>query len=194
MLRRLNATISLICKSSAPKHRYSVLPNFSQHYRFSEQKGLTPAEIPAEHLKIKASSTTVGNEEIDYFRTEGGISILDKVPGVKADNGELYVLSFRCNKCNTQSIRSFTKHAYHKGVVLVRCGGCPHTHLVADNLGWFQDDPVNIETMYQDKVKKVRDHVAIVKFLQAALGDEPVDKQENASDKVDNVSPASKQE
>lgn len=44
--------------------------------------------------------------------------------------------------------------------------------------------------MYQDKVKKVRDHVAIVKFLQTALGDEPVNKQENASDKIGNTPPA----
>lgn len=150
---------------------------------------MTPAEIPPENLKIKASSTSVGGEEIDYFRTEGGISILDKVPGVKADNGQLYVLSFRCNKCNTQSIRSFTKHAYHKGVVLVRCGGCPHIHLVADNLGWFQDQPVNIETMYQDKVKKVHDHVAIVKFLQTALGDDPASKEEISSGKIEQVMP-----
>jgi len=58
------------------------------------------------------------------YKTKDSISIMDKVQGVKADNGELYVLSFRCTKCNTQSIRSFTKHAYHKGVVLVRCCGC----------------------------------------------------------------------
>jgi protein import protein ZIM17 len=78
------------------------------------------------------------------FQTKGGISILDKVQGVKAENGELYVLKFTCNKCQTTSIRSFTKHAYKNGVVLVRCGGCENIHLVADNLGWFYDNPVNV--------------------------------------------------
>ena len=76
-------------------------------------------------MKIKASEAIVGEERIDFYRTEGGISILDKVQGVKSsETGQLYVLSFTCTKCNTKSIRSFTKHAYHKGVVLIKCGGC----------------------------------------------------------------------
>ena len=75
---------------------------------------------------------------------------------------------FTCGRCNTKSLRSFTKNAYHKGVVLVRCDGCDNVHLVADNLGWFDDEPNNIETM--GEVKKVHDPVAIVKFLQTALG------------------------
>jgi hypothetical protein len=95
------------------------------------------------------------------------------VPGVKTESGQLYVLSFRCDQCNTQSIRSFTKHAYHKGIVLVKCNGCKGIHLVADNLGWFQDETTNLETMYQDKVTKVHDHVAIVKFLQKAFEEDP---------------------
>lgn len=77
-------------------------------------------------------------------RTKGAISILDQVPGVKAEDGQMYILSFRCTKCEVTSIRSFTKHAYHKGVVLVRCGGCQNIHLVSDNLGWFEDHPVNV--------------------------------------------------
>lgn len=141
-------------------------------YRMSSEKGLTASEVPEDNLKVVGSSATVGDEQIDYYRTEGSISILDKVPGVKSSaSGQLYVLSFRCNKCNTQSIRSFTKHAYHKGVVLVKCGGCPHTHLVADNLGWFQDTPINLDSMYKDQVHKVHDHVAIVKFLNKAFGE-----------------------
>jgi protein import protein ZIM17 len=66
------------------------------------------------------------------------------VPGVKAESGELYILKFTCTVCDTQSMRSFTKHSYQKGVVMVRCGGCERIHLVADNLGWFQDTPVNV--------------------------------------------------
>jgi protein import protein ZIM17 len=32
-------------------------------------------------------------------------------------------------------------------VVLVKCPGCEQNHLVADNLKWFEDAPVNIETI-----------------------------------------------
>jgi protein import protein ZIM17 len=102
-------------------------------------------------------------------QTKGAISIMDRVPGVKAENGELYVLSFTCTKCETKQIRSFTKHAYHKGVVLVRCGGCENIHLVADNIGWFEDTPINIETMHQGKVKRIQDPIVIGKFLETAF-------------------------
>lgn len=51
---------------------------------------------------------------------------------------------FTCGKCNTKAIRSFTKNAYHKGVVLIRCEGCQNIHLVADNIGWFGPDPKNL--------------------------------------------------
>ena len=77
---------------------------------------------------------------------------------------------FRCGKCNTQSIRSFTKNAYHKGVVLIRCEGCENVHLVADNLGWFEDDPKNLDNLSAEKVEKVHDPVAIVQFLKTAFG------------------------
>jgi len=41
---------------------------------------------------------------------------------------------------------------------LVRCEGCNNNHLIADNLGWFEDDPVNIEILMErngEKVKKL---------------------------------------
>ncbi len=78
---------------------------------------------------------------------------------------------FTCGQCNHKQIRSFTKTAYHKGVVLVRCQGCEKIHLVADNLGWFEDEPVNVETLHQGKVQRVHDQQAIGMFLQKAFGD-----------------------
>lgn len=80
---------------------------------------------------------------------------------------------FRCGQCNTQAIRSFTKNAYHHGVVLLRCEGCDNIHLVADNLGWFEDNPTNLDNLGEGKVQKVHDPVAISKFIKAAFGDKP---------------------
>lgn len=76
---------------------------------------------------------------------------------------------FTCGKCNTKAIRSFTKNAYHKGVVLIRCEGCQNIHLVADNIGWFGPDPKNLQNMGEGKVEKVHDPVAITRFLKAAF-------------------------
>ncbi len=57
---------------------------------------------------------------------------------------------------------------------MVRCGVCQKIHLAADNIGWFQN---NLEKNHEGKVQKKYDPVAIVRFLQAALG---VEKQEKS--------------
>lgn len=50
----------------------------------------------------------------------------------------------------------FTKKAYHHGVVIVRCESCDSLHLMADNLGWFEDGGVNIEELMRRKGQEVR--------------------------------------
>lgn len=40
--------------------------------------------------------------------------------------------------------------------MIIRCPSCENNHLIADNLGWFRDTPVNVETMAEEKGQKVR--------------------------------------
>jgi len=56
-----------------------------------------------------------------------------------------------CNVCGHKIVKTFTKKAYHNGVVIIICDNCDSNHLIADNLGWFRDDPVNIEDLAQEK-------------------------------------------
>lgn len=62
---------------------------------------------------------------------------------------------FTCVKCETRAVKSFTKAAYEKGVVLVQCPGCQNRHVIADNLGWFGEQK-NIEEVLREKGETVR--------------------------------------
>jgi protein import protein ZIM17 len=65
------------------------------------------------------------------------------------------------DNCGTKQARTFSKDSYQNGVVLLRCEGCDKLHLIADNLGWFENDGVNkgnkinIETIMAEKGEKV---------------------------------------
>lgn len=61
------------------------------------------------------------------------------------------VAAFTCSVCETRSVKRFTKHSYTKGIVIVECPGCFNKHLLADNLGWFDDENTNIEQVLRAK-------------------------------------------
>jgi hypothetical protein len=46
------------------------------------------------------------------------------------------LISFTCKVCNFRSHKSFSKHSYEKGVVIIKCEKCLGNHLIADNLGF----------------------------------------------------------
>ena len=70
------------------------------------------------------------------------------------------------NGCDTKQARTFSKTSYQKGVVLVRCEGCNNLHLIADNLGWFEENGlykgknINIESILKEKGEKVIKYIS----------------------------------
>lgn len=58
--------------------------------------------------------------------------------------------------CETRAAKTISKHAYYSGVVLVRCPGCENLHLVADRLGWFEDESTDVESLLKQRGESVR--------------------------------------
>jgi hypothetical protein len=75
------------------------------------------------------------------------------VLGTKAR--EAYLFVYTCKVCGNRSERKISKQAYHHGVVLVKCPGCSKNHLVADNLKWFDDQPITIEDIMKAQGESV---------------------------------------
>ncbi len=50
----------------------------------------------------------------------------------------------------------FTKRSYHNGIVLIKCEGCDGVHLIADNLGWFEDTSINVEDIIKRRGEDYR--------------------------------------
>ena len=69
------------------------------------------------------------------------------------------MMAYTCSVCETKQARTFAKDANTKGVVLMRCEGCDKLHLIADNLGWFRDESVNIEQIMAEKGESVNTNI-----------------------------------
>jgi len=67
-----------------------------------------------------------------------------------------FVMMMTCDKCSTKQSVTFTKTAYYFGTIFVRCQGCPTVHLVADNLGWYSDEKLNIEKIMERKGDSIK--------------------------------------
>ncbi|VDM02746.1 unnamed protein product [Schistocephalus solidus] len=48
-------------------------------------------------------------------------------------------IEFTCNKCKSRSKKYFSKLAYTKGLIIIRCPSCQALHLIADNIGWIKE-------------------------------------------------------
>eukprot|EP00993_Chasmostoma_nieuportense_P006205 NODE_6823_length_497_cov_31.372973_g6657_i0.p1 GENE.NODE_6823_length_497_cov_31.372973_g6657_i0~~NODE_6823_length_497_cov_31.372973_g6657_i0.p1 ORF type:complete len:128 (+),score=5.47 NODE_6823_length_497_cov_31.372973_g6657_i0:53-436(+) len=74
-------------------------------------------------------------------------------PGIGPTGADMAAM-FTCGACDTRVLKQFTKKSYTEGVVIVECPSCRNLHVLADNLGWFGEEP-NIEVILKNKGEQV---------------------------------------
>ncbi|CAJ1443309.1 unnamed protein product, partial [Effrenium voratum] len=79
--------------------------------------------------------------------------LAEGLPGTREE--EAYALAYTCGVCDGRSVKKISKRAYHQGVVIVTCPHCENRHLIADRLGWFEDESTDIEKMMKEKGEEI---------------------------------------
>ncbi|KAK2575940.1 hypothetical protein KPH14_007302 [Odynerus spinipes] len=159
--------------------------------RFGAQDSVTFRHAPATSRTYSANTQF---QKYDHVESD-----LNKLPDENDKKDSRQVLAkieaklqlvFTCKKCNTQNNKIISKVAYQKGVVVIRCDGCKNNHLIADNLGWFQElgKHTNIEKILAAKGETVRTIQYSAEELVVVAEDElNIEQGENCNEIKDEV-------
>ncbi len=110
---------------------------------------------------------------LENFLYNNYSTLLNGIKGIKDMNKGNYFIRFTCKICENKMERLFSKHAYEKGIVLIKCDKCNNIHLIADNIGWFNDGlgKRNIEDILKEKKEKYvkKDIKGIIELIKKDL-------------------------
>ncbi|BDA40932.1 probable DNL-type zinc finger protein at C-terminar half [Coccomyxa sp. Obi] len=94
-------------------------------------------------------------------------------PAAASSSGKDMLAVFTCTKCDTRSVKPFSKRAYDHGVVIVKCPGCQSHHLLSDQLGWYGAKQ-NIEDILNERgeniIRRVHDDGTLELTLEELQG------------------------
>ncbi|KAI8880041.1 zf-DNL-domain-containing protein [Backusella circina FSU 941] len=96
------------------------------------------------------------NTKICSFHSKPSLFEQQRNEPVEEDPNHKMLIGFTCQVCQERSHHVMSKRAYTKGVVLIQCPGCKNRHLIADNLGWFQDSKTTVEDLVKEKGEAIR--------------------------------------
>lgn len=86
-------------------------------------------------LKPSSLVRLLNTSSKQFDSAKDSISSAQKLGEISPRLGIMYT----CKVCGSRNSHSFSRTSYEKGVVIVQCTGCKNNHLIADNLGWFED-------------------------------------------------------
>jgi protein import protein ZIM17 len=116
----------------------------------------TPKSVSSDDNDNNTIDNTAATSEIESIPDNSDSESKPyEIPGAQKGGRKLAIV-FTCTVCDTRSAKQFTEQAYTNGVVLVRCPGCENLHLIADRLGYFQEENWDLESLVQQKGEKVR--------------------------------------
>jgi len=95
----------------------------------------TPSGLPLEEELLSATEQNLSEQELLRFTP-------------------MKYIEFTCTVCQERVCKTFSKHSYEKGVVLIKCAGCQNLHLIADNLGFTGYAEKNIEDIANARGEK----------------------------------------
>jgi len=107
--------------------------------RFAEGPAHASAPVTRSTIEINPDGEVAdAGSGVEATSSDTRASTSNFVPG-------RFAIVYTCEICNLRASKTFSKHAYTKGIVIIRCDGCDKLHLIADNLGWFDHLGKNIE-------------------------------------------------
>ncbi|KAL3478091.1 DNL zinc finger-domain-containing protein [Aspergillus californicus] len=66
-----------------------------------------------------------------------------------------YQIQFTCRPCGERSTHTMSKHAYHRGTVLIRCPKCENRHVISDNLKIFFENRKTLDDILAEGGQKI---------------------------------------